>query len=130
VAGAYTADALVAGTSGGFPLPALKRGGVLPVSIGSELNYFIGLNGAQTLDAAMVESAIMTPEEAYGVDSKIDDGVPATGVVLAVTAVDTADASGALGTSTNCVNSTPTPDLYDLSVTNINCQLQVQSGAF
>lgn len=60
---------------------------------------------------------IMTPEEAWGIDKKIDDGKPARGFVV----IDGTDAT------TECANGSGTTDFdadYALSTSSIECSLR------
>ena len=72
--------------------------------------FAVGLNSS-----AWVEAAILKPEEMWNIDTKLDDGKPATGnVVIAVTDI----------TSNNCTNSTASSNLtatYTLTYTSAAC---------
>ncbi|MCP5361643.1 MAG: prepilin-type N-terminal cleavage/methylation domain-containing protein [Hyphomicrobiales bacterium] len=109
----------------GFPESRLKKGGYIPTSIGMILYYFLGLTDTQTIDAAVAEGAILTPEEAFSIDNKLDDGVPNAGTVLAVTAINTVDTT--TGTA-SCLNNSVSPNVYRLANGTISCQLQIRAS--
>lgn len=69
------------------------------------------------------QSNILKPEEAWNVDTKVDDGRPATGKVIVRS--DT----GGWATATNCSTSTSQTDLaglYNLSSSAIACGLMIR----
>lgn len=78
----------------GTTMPAMRldgSSGVLPISHGSrfgDTNYFLlGVQAASTsLEWVSQHStrAVLSPDMAYGLDSKMDDGIPSTGNIRAV----------------------------------------------
>jgi prepilin-type N-terminal cleavage/methylation domain-containing protein len=80
-----TASAVLAGSH----YPEISIGnGILIVTDGGKLTYMMGLNSNFSATAAMTTATLstttamnstLTPEEAYGIDSKIDDGKPTSG---------------------------------------------------
>lgn len=95
-------DALTAVAAGAqttvFPPARLARGNYFTVFSASGLNYY-QLAGITSTDATGVYTLTnaLTPAEAFNMDSKIDDGAPASGVVRAMrsaAALNTAAADG------------------------------------
>jgi len=124
VGGNYDAD-VTTGTSAtnyeaGFNFPAtkLKKGGILAVSDGS-INYWVigvepSILGAATIIAGA--GGAINPTEAYGMDSKLDDGFSNAGQMQMLTSVglDTDGFGRVLGASapspTTCWATDPTID--------------------
>jgi prepilin-type N-terminal cleavage/methylation domain-containing protein len=68
-----------------------------------------------------------TTFDAQSLDAKLDDGLPNSGSIRAAGgAPNTAAVSGASGTAGACVNSTPTPNQYNLAITTYSCALRFQ----
>ena len=95
-------------------------------------HYFAtGLVSALT-NALTIEYSFV-PLDAFGIDDKIDDGVPNSGAVQSVLAGASPDESGSTnaGASTaHCENSTPTPDEYQFTATTKNCALIFEMATF
>lgn len=73
-----------------FPSTKLQKGGIGVFVQGALNQYALGLS-----DGGIFGSGF-TPAEAFGIDSKIDDGVPRTGIVRPVGAALQIDAGAAL----------------------------------
>jgi prepilin-type N-terminal cleavage/methylation domain-containing protein len=97
--GAFTTatDALVDGTAGAFnidnyePLAKVGRGNHIGVYTLNGLNYYFlsGISSVSNMGVVTTSSAL-TPQQAFNIDLKMDDGKPGTGVSLAYTAYGTA----------------------------------------
>ncbi|MBN9542943.1 MAG: prepilin-type N-terminal cleavage/methylation domain-containing protein [Alphaproteobacteria bacterium] len=131
---AYTAPA-TAITLGSTPLeqyflPAkLGKGNFFIVYAASGLNYYeiTGITGITAGAYTLFDG--LAPADAFGIDSKLDDGMPTTGVVTATgnTTPNGAATSGAGGASAAfCVNSTPTPDQYNNVNTAPLCRVRIR----
>ena len=70
--------------------------------------------------------------DAFQIDTKLDDAVPNTGKVIAVTDFTTTDA-GAAAANDICVNTDPTPDAYNTGTTaranDLECTIRIR-GSF
>ncbi|MGB1539835.1 MAG: prepilin-type N-terminal cleavage/methylation domain-containing protein, partial [Rickettsiales bacterium] len=122
-----------------FPRSKMDRNGIGVYATGGRNYYQIGVTGAAM--AYEVEPSL-TPEEAYNLDQKMDDGKPGTGAVVAKsaqaggTAVNTAMAAAdgdftASATATACVAEDVTgvtaPQwTYALLNENITCSLRLR----
>jgi prepilin-type N-terminal cleavage/methylation domain-containing protein len=119
-----------------LPPAKLGRGNYILVYSDKGKNYYqiqgntslaCGGGGAYTL------TNVMTPVEVRSIDAKIDDGLPETGTVHAMTAsgsglLNNLPTAGIPGTSGNCT-AIATPDIYDTSTTpgnEFNCGLRLQ----
>lgn len=106
-----------------FP-PGKLGGGTIPFSLSNgRLAYFYGMNHDTTTNQynlfEMSTAGIITASDAYGIDSKIDDGLPMSGMVRPATAPTAYDT-----TSNLCITSAA-GNQYNLSDTNLNCRLIV-----
>lgn len=143
------ADSLNAGSSCGatsspsvlssvIPIAKLGRGNYLVVGSSSGINYW-GLTGVTGISAgAYAFDDLLTGSEAFQIDSKVDDGAPTSGSVIATTATaggaifslaDTPIAIGSIA-ATDCVVGNNT---YNFSTTANNgnsqaCQLRLRSN--
>jgi prepilin-type N-terminal cleavage/methylation domain-containing protein len=144
--GFTTANGTVAVALGGanpavsLYLPHLKirdSANVHTTGIGGK-NYFYltGVSTAVVTTGAITESAALSPAEAQSIDSKIDDGLYGSGTVIAVATLAAATAGtidpGAAAASGVCVNSTPTPDVYNTAsqdfASAVACHLRIRSS--
>lgn len=84
---------------------------------------FFGANTATSLS----EGVILKPEEAWNIDTKLDDGKPATGAV-----VSRENSGGSTSTACSDLAASTTVSLaasnYSLSNTGINCPLVFKTG--
>lgn len=126
IGGNYLASGAVMGTD--FPENKLKKGGIVAFSRpGSSLNYYaVGIGST-----GFTYGAGLTPSEAFGIDSKLDDGAPLTGIVRAalhttgtIVAPDV-PAQGAAGDQTTCATN-GTPVEYNVSAEVNLCPLEVR----
>lgn len=103
-------------------------------------NWFItGVIGSQADDFYDTAEPFI-PLDAYDIDSKIDDGVPTAGNVVAVNGQATgtpdpdlqtgADFTSAGVSATTCQNTTPTPDEYQFTATAPLCNLMIKMETF
>ncbi len=130
IGGNYTATGAVLGTD--FPENKLKKGGIVAFSrAGSSLNYY----GISVDADGFNYGEGLTPAEAFGIDSKLDDGAPATGIVRATNAAGTIIApdfanvpEGAAGAAGACIATgvAPAPDEYNVSVEVNLCPLEIR----
>ena len=94
--------------------------------------FYIASIAAATGTGVITPTAAVTPLEAKGIDEKIDDGAPTTGVVLSMTNLTTADPGAAPATTVCATNATP--PVYNNSsaatgaATNVVCQLQLRTS--
>ena len=130
--------------AGYLPQSPLRESTYVSILASSGRNFFYIDNITSTAATTGLVTSTgngLSPLEAKGMDEKVDDGLPTSGTALAVTAITntgvnyTLDAGGAVtaGTSapTVCVNTTPTPDDYnvqELDANIINCALVIRSS--
>lgn len=136
--GSYTTGndtAIASNVTSGFetymPPSKLGKGNLITVYASSGYNYY-QLTGITTLTATTgaftTTSNNMTPNQAFNMDNKIDDGLPSTGVVIArggTTGLNAAASSGAGGVAAAfCINTTPTPNTYNTANESLLCSLR------
>lgn len=108
-----------------FPLLSTGRGGIIAYSFTDYNNYY--LIGLASSSGTIATSGDLTPQGAYEIDNKMDDGIPGTGTVQArgAGALEVAASNGALG-SANCLVTGP-PLTYNTGApTGYFCELRVQ----
>jgi len=138
IQGVYDGDD---GSTIGEDIPAMRFGsrgwGVYGVS---GANYFItGVIASNTYSTADT----FVPIDAFNIDSKIDDGVPSSGNVQVVDGQTAGTpnlqdlsggtatfATGATGTATACVATTPAPDAYQFTATTALCNMRFKMQTF
>ena len=137
-----TAPALTAANIGTF-LPHSKLRDTASYYVYSNVGrnfYYLGAL-AQAAGGPLTSTPAVTPLEAKGIDDKIDDGYPTTGVVISLTAgsgsavptggaLNTPDA-GITKTSTTCMDGTTAIKTYNSDPANnggINCLLQLRTA--
>lgn len=102
-----------------------------PNDEGSLLYYYISTVGPAPADGDVAIAGIMTPQEAFGIDSKLDDGLPGTGQVLAdggTSSTATQPVAPTPGTAnTNCTSNATTPDQYRVAGENNTCSVLVRA---
>ncbi len=130
--------------TGYLPTSPLRESTFVTILASSGRNFYYvdQINSTAAATGVITSSGNgLSPIEAKGMDEKMDDGLPTSGTTLAVTGITntgvnyTADAGTAVtaGTSspTACVNTTPTPDDYnlqDLDASITNCALVIRSS--
>ncbi len=99
----------------------------------SGINYYLitSMTGITADTGAFTLADTMTPNEAFQIDSKMDDGHPSQGTVMAYTDVDTQDGglAGSAAAAGDCYNETLTPDAYLTTVALGNvggCRIRVR----
>jgi prepilin-type N-terminal cleavage/methylation domain-containing protein len=115
------------------PSSKLSGGGnILVASIGGP-NFYVMARGL-TYDGSDVTFTANSEIKVIDVlqfDSKLDDGQPTTGRVIAITDMNTADA-GAGAADNQCVNTTTNPDSYNTSTTarsnDTECTLRIRTS--
>jgi prepilin-type N-terminal cleavage/methylation domain-containing protein len=109
--GAANAD-LTTSTISNYFLPAkLGRGNHFSVNQNSGVNYYLlsGMSAVTAASGATTYTTVLTPVEAYNIDTKLDDGAPNTGIVLArgtttpFSPVATSQATWSAGPTTECM---------------------------
>ncbi|MFZ4124754.1 MAG: type II secretion system protein [Rickettsiales bacterium] len=121
----------IATMSGYFPTQKVRQGTFAYVYPVSGRNFFI-LSTITTAGGAgaVTPGAGLTTGESRSIDEKLDDALPATGVVQAVSALATVDAGAAAGTGV-CVNNGVTPNTYNVGtafVDEINCRVRLRTS--
>lgn len=83
--GASVAAILAANVPAQFPLAKLERGNRVHVGSTGGINYYLitGIEGVTAGTGAMNLTANLTPTELFNMDSKLDDGLPNSGIVQA-----------------------------------------------
>lgn len=119
-----------------FPRSKLDRNGIGVFADGGANYYQIGI--AETSATAFAARASLTPQEAFDLDSKMDDGRPGTGAVVVRSAqaasyandpVVAADGDAAATPTTSCITEDVTATAattweYALTNTNLTCSLR------
>ncbi len=128
-------DAAVASlaSSGAFvpylPRTRLRDSSFISITPSVSRNYFYvgGLSSTDAGGVMTIANAVSTAE-AKAIDTKVDDGLPKTGAMVAVSALGaatyTVDAGAASATGI-CVNTSVTPNDYNVVpafITEINCK--------
>ena len=136
VSGAYTAAGAapsIAGTN--IPETKLKKGSIVMISEGS-INYWLIGSASSVANATStltdLVGNLLTPVEAFGIDSKVDDGVATSGVARAIhliaTTAITPESSGAndAAAGADCI----IVDDYDIvtAATSNVCTLYIRSA--
>lgn len=132
-----------------YPGTKLNRGGFTVYGFNGFNHLHIGVQNANA--ATAVTAGVLRPEEAFGIDVKLDDGKPGSGIVLAQggtaiseatggSAMDPASAATTTANDTNCAvgaltaSAAGTPFVianggeYNLQNTNLNCQLRLRAN--
>ena len=133
VSGSYTGSgtAAIASTALGsnFPEAKLGKNNYFFVYSVSGINYY-QIAAISSVDASSIYTLTtgITPAEAYQIDSKLDDGLPSSGIVTAVggtTPNGTATTTATAG-SAGCVYTAVTPNPYNAAFTSGACQLRIR----
>jgi prepilin-type N-terminal cleavage/methylation domain-containing protein len=117
VAGNYDGTGTALGTD--FPDNKLKKGGIVTFGpSGSSLNFY----AIAAATGGITYTDGITPVEAFGIDSKLDDGFPDTGIVTAHDGGD--DIEG--GATTGGCFTNDTPREFAIPTQNNLCGLRVR----
>ncbi len=120
-----------------IPPAKLGRGNSVTVGSASGVNYFViaGITGLST-SGVYTESSTgnLTPQEAYNIDKKVDDGIPSTGSIVALdphtTSLDSTNVGfstlAVAATNANCVVGGPPTTGYVVSYTGQACSLRIK----
>ncbi|MDX2073699.1 MAG: prepilin-type N-terminal cleavage/methylation domain-containing protein [Alphaproteobacteria bacterium] len=121
-----------------IPIAKLGRGNYLVIGGVSGINYW-GLTGVSSISsAAYTFDDLLTGSESFQIDSKIDDGAPTSGAVIAVKAESAGTSPGLLSTADSAV-ATPGSagdcvlgnNTYNFAISSGNdqgCQLRLRSN--
>lgn len=97
--------------------------------------FYIGSIAAAITTGLVTPTAAVTPTEAKGIDEKIDDGAPLTGVVLSMTSLTATDAGVGAPATTTCMNNVAASSpAYNVSTaatgapSNVVCMLQLRTS--
>lgn len=125
-----------------FPRTKMNRGGFSVYNRDGVNHFHVGVTNSSGTQHTFANN--LKPEEAYGIDVKIDDGLPDTGGTIAITGdfadwencdpLDAGDvnnpgslcAEGGPSGDAFCANDDPTPREYNLFSTGVLCQLRVR----
>jgi prepilin-type N-terminal cleavage/methylation domain-containing protein len=106
---------------------AVGNGGIMPSTYDGDLMWYYGLNVSPAFPSGLgpvheySTGGVITPAQAYYVDSKYDDGFPGAGDVFAVT-----NTNGALDTTNgNCVTNSALS--YNVANDSIQCRIYVKA---
>lgn len=114
----------------GYDTPAAKidTGGIVVISDATRQNfYYLGttynsIGDNVSLISGLSPTPFLTPEQAYGLDAKLDDGLPSTGKIFATTTALVADT-----VANTCITST-TNNTYYLTNNAKACRLLVKAA--
>lgn len=128
ISGTYRGTACSACTTG-IDFPAMKFGGGGWGAYGvSGINYFLAGSASPSTTTATTTTNVLLPMDAYNIDSKIDDGMPNTGSVMAGSSGTTFVTP--LAPSTSCASSTAATGIYVYATATVACSLQFQMQTF
>ena len=124
--GGWTGMDSVIGTN--VPKSKLKGGGWSVAYKGNDAgdskNYAATINNILVVGAVdsgtITDAALFSPEEAWGIDTKLDDGVPGTGIAIAVEGIGFSTANPC----TTSANKTDYAGTYKISNTTISCAIR------
>ena len=123
-----TSDGTAPGFAVGDHLPESNlRAGVyyFTYTFNSRNTYYVGGISAVDASGVLTNADGLNVREAENIDTKLDNGIPNTGTVRAVTNLTTID-PGAAPAASQCVVNTTTPFSYNVAgnfADNVNCQL-------
>lgn len=129
------AIASIAIMQGYLPTQKLRQGAFQYAYPVNGRNHFVLSTITTAASGVIAVGAGVTPGEARSMDEKLDDALPSTGVVQAISALNTVDAGAAstLATpsATACVSSSVTPNTYNAfptTIDNINCSVRFRAS--
>jgi prepilin-type N-terminal cleavage/methylation domain-containing protein len=115
-----------------FPFDKInnKYSGIAPVSLpDGGLYYFMGVTvntNSNSLNAIAARASLM-PEQAFGLDEKLDDGIPSTGRIRAV--ITSTSIATHLTNDTNANSCIGADDQqYNLTTDSVTCKIIVRAG--
>ncbi len=130
------AAATITGSGQGYIPPSkLGKGSYWYIGNTGGLNYYT-LSGISTLATAttmnVISTDVISPNEAFQLDQKLDDGVPTTGILMSIASVTTMTTAAAAGgaTSGDCYD-TDTSLYATATPTEVNaqtCTLRIRSS--
>lgn len=147
VGGNFTVDATPTIADDNYPETKLGRGGIMPATANGRIYWIVGAPASVTTIDSLVpatSAALLTPEEGFGIDSKLDDGLADSGISIST------DATGFVGSTGSGVVSSFTADggesdpssadacfdsdngEFDLNPdrsANLNCTLMIRASA-
>ncbi|MFZ4124521.1 MAG: type II secretion system protein [Rickettsiales bacterium] len=138
IEGSYTnvsGTAMTAGTNN--PRSKLSNsgwnvGGIGAIATTPTTDYFEGSYGNAFLfgggTSATLPLEALKPEEAWNIDTKADDGKPATGAIVTLERDALAAASAAGCSSPVAATTTLAASIYQLDQTGTNCSLVIKTG--
>ena len=133
VPGTYSKDS-GANVDVGTHLPAIKLGnnGLMIYTDAGKHYYYLGIADAASSNT-IATAASLAPVEAYGIDSKLDDGMPGSGTVLIYDDPGTVDGGDVGGdtTSTVCdISSGTATEIknYNLGNESLLCELRIRAS--
>ncbi len=121
-----------------LPEARIGRGNLFTVFAASGFNYYQLMNITATTTSAITSVNNLSPQEAFNIDQKTDDGYPATGITrnaCATAACGTAAVATTLNITTGltddqCTDTSATPDVYntvsEAAANNTTCQLRLR----
>ncbi len=114
------------------PTSKLGRGSlVVPAGLSGTNFFVLGVPTVTDGVLTFTDGTAIPVIDAFNIDGKLDDGVPVTGRVIAVTDIATADA-GAAAADDICVNTDPTPDSYNMGTTarsnDTECTIRIRAS--
>lgn len=112
-----------------IPVAKMGRGNYLVLGSTGGINYWV-LSGVTSITTgAYAFSALLTPAESFQIDTKVDDGAPTSGSVIAVVgASGTASPSPFVSAATPGDTAAPTPGMCSLGNNTYNFAATAGSG--
>lgn len=128
---AVTANTTIKTTSEIIPMARMGGGNYFTIASINRTNYYV-LAGISSLNTTgtVTSTNNLSPTDAYMFDSKIDDGLPASGTVYALDTATTAlSANSGAGITTQSANSCVTGTAYNIKSSNnastLLCSLRI-----
>jgi prepilin-type N-terminal cleavage/methylation domain-containing protein len=114
-----------------FPAAPVGNGIIALTDATGNLNWVIGVPATAITSIASIIGDQLTPEQAWSLDSKLDDGFGITGGVLAISAYSAAAAftTQAGAASNTCIDTDLTPDDYEVTDTDRECTIRIRASS-